>query len=179
MGDFEWKGAQIPGQAAGAQQAIGTYGQKVITIPLAYVRAGSGTLTTAEAVIKIVNPSRRLACAFQVYFEPSARQAINTYDVASVWTVRVWDPDGDHELHELEEGEDLPAQYEMESLAPGAQIVATLGIPKTAAAATISGRWMCKVRWEASMPFCAEEMAYLYQGATASLVRVTSGELGP
>lgn len=171
-----WGGGVIPGQSAGSAQVAGTFGQRMIDVPIIYSAAG-GALTSATAYLQVVNPTRRLTCGYQIHFEPTSSQEIQTYGTAS-WTHYAYDPIGGFRLHELEVGEDLPALYEMDSINPGSLIIATLTPPKTSAPATVPGRWVLRVRWESGIPFCADELPYLYNQCRAQLLNVTPGTLG-
>lgn len=163
-----WDQSARTNQGTGAP--LGYYEPKVQNLVLAkVVAAGGGSAISAGAMLRIKNPSRRIGVGFQIHFEPATRVDINTWGTSS-WSHWVFDPEGDHRLHELEASFSLPRQYEAETYAPGFLISATLGLPLNAAAAVIPGNWVARVRFEPCMPFCESEIARLYSDCFASLV---------
>jgi len=162
-----WDQSARTNQPGGAP--LGFYEPKIQDLVLAKVIAAGGSATSTGAIIRIKNPSRRIGVGFQVHFEPATRTDVNTWG-ASSWSHWVYDPAGDHRLHELEAGEDLPRMYEAETYAPGFLISATLALPLNAAAAVIPGNWVARVRFEPCMPFCEAEINRLYSDCFASLV---------
>lgn len=177
---MSWQSGARSERPAGERQGIGsTLGPKLLAVALAKVNSSGTTQLTGTVVARLRNPSRRLGCGFQIHFETASRILVNTYDVASLWTTRVYDPDGDHLLHEIQTSLSLPRQYEMETFAPGVQITAVLGLPKDGAAAVIPGTWVLRVRWEPVVPMCDEETRSLYSGAEAYLDRGLTSPLAP
>lgn len=175
-----WQGARSERPAGTAGAVVGVLEPKVIPVFLAKVNS-SGTANTTDTVIaRIRNPSRKLGCAFQVHFESKDQIAVNAFDgsPANLWTTRVYDPEGGHLLHFLQESVSIPRQYEVETFAPGFQISAVLGLPRDASSNVIPGQWVMRVRWEPVVPMCDDEVRALY-GQCAAWVEVPGGPLAP
>lgn len=176
-----WTGP-IPDRPAGERSlAAGALGARVREVLLAKVNTSGTSQTSGTVVAKLRNPSRKLGCGFQIHFEAKSRIAINAFDgaPANLWTTRVYDPDGDHMLHELQSSVTIPRQYEMETFAPGVAITAVLGIPRDGGGTTIEGTWVLRVRWEPVIPMCDDEARALFGAAEAWLERGLAAPLAP
>lgn len=146
---------------AGPKTSPGGLGQFQLEVPLCKVRSAGGTAASAAVVARLVNPSRKLGCSFQIHFEPTDVKAVSSFGT-STWSPRAFDPNGARVLHFLEEAEELPRLYEMETFVPGVLIAATLGLPVDSTPATVPGTWVLRARWEPSMPMCEADASALY-----------------
>lgn len=176
-----WVGPVLDRPAGERQVVAGAMGPRVKDVPLARVATAGAAQTSGTVIAKIRNPSRKLGCGFQVHFEAASRIAVNAFDgsPANLWTTRVYDPEGDHLLHFLQEAMTIPRQYEMETFAPGVQLSIVLGLPRDAGGNTIAGNWILRVRWEPVIPMCDDEARALGAAAEAWLEVGLANPLAP
>ena len=181
---MSWQSGAASERPAGERNvSLGALGPKILPVPLAKVNTSGTTQTSGTIVARLRNPSRKLGCGFQIHFEvhQTDGRTVNSFAAApaNVWTTRVYDPDGGHLLHELQNSVTIPRQYEMETFAPGVQITATLGLPLDIAAAAIAGTWVLLVKWEPVIPICDDEARSLYSQCAVTLERGLAIPLAP
>jgi hypothetical protein len=175
--DYIWFPA-ITGRPAGQAARAGYLGQKIIEVPIAKVASSGTSNATDPFQVRIINPSRRLGCGFAVLFKPDTAQTVADWP-SSTWTPIAFDPIGGEFIHELESAIALPRMYELESYVPGVIVQGTLGVPTDAAAATVPGMWLLRVRWEPCIPMCDEEAQSIYAACSASLDYGSTAVLTP
>ncbi len=126
--------------------------------PMRQCRFSAGDVLGKARTMFIQNPSSRLKCSIETYFDPDPSQLpiANFVSGTNYYAVRAFanaEQAGQAFLHPIIDGltdtrANLPGSYELDTGVKIVRYFTAMVPPRTAGAADIYGNWMTRVMWE-------------------------------